>query len=226
MLQCLPGTTALLALAPFQHNLTPHPALFLLPHGAGRSFVSYKLRGGPQISFATQPLGYSIAFRKTQLQVEARGAKGGGKEAAPQLPHLDVPVIGRGLIELLAQLEADLCVFEGALGLHRHLVAIHLDDGGGFGQAGHLPGGKAHPWLGDRGSMRCPHASPQSPSCVFFGGAFLSTGGTHCIPTGPYYGGDLGIIQGLILHIYGWVEWEAPVVTTPPDPSGAHPAQG
>lgn len=59
--------------------------------------------------------------------------------------HLDVPVVRRGLVKLLAQLEADLCVLEGALGLHCDLVARHLDDGGGFGEAGHLPGGEAHP---------------------------------------------------------------------------------
>lgn len=226
MLQCLPGTTALLTLAPFQPNLTPHPALCLLPHGAGRSFVSYKPRGGPRISFATQPLGYSIAFCKTQLQAVARGAKGKGRrEAAPQFPHLDMPVIGRGLIELLIQLEADLCVLEGAMGLHRHLVAIHLDDGGGFGQAGHLPGGKAHPWWGDGGQHNVPMHHPRAPPGIFGFFCvcdFLFLGGEEgptASPWGRTLGGDPGITQ--MLHLYGWAEWEAPVVTAPPDPSGA-----
>lgn len=63
---------------------------------------------------------------------------------SPPPTHLDLPVVGRGLVELLPQLERELRILEGALGLEGHLVAIHRDDGGGFGHVAHLPGGEAH----------------------------------------------------------------------------------
>lgn len=59
-------------------------------------------------------------------------------------PHLDLPVVGGGLIELLPQLEGQLCVLDGALGLHRHLVSFRGDDGGGLGHDAHLACGEAH----------------------------------------------------------------------------------
>lgn len=62
----------------------------------------------------------------------------------PLLPHLDLPVVGGGLVKLLPQLERELRILEGALGLEGHLVALHRDDGGGFGDITHLPGGEAH----------------------------------------------------------------------------------
>lgn len=74
-----------------------------------------------------------------------RGCPGAGRGWGA---HLDVPVVRRGLVELLAQLEGDLGVLEGALGLHGDLAAVQLDDGGGLGEAGHLPRGEAHAWGG------------------------------------------------------------------------------
>lgn len=59
-------------------------------------------------------------------------------------PHLDLPVVSGGLVKLLPQLERDFRVLEGALGFQGHLVALHRDDGGGFGHVAHLPGGEAH----------------------------------------------------------------------------------
>jgi len=58
--------------------------------------------------------------------------------------RLDLPAVGGGLVELLSQLEGDLGVLEGALGLDRHRVSRHLDDGGGLGLGGHLAHGEAH----------------------------------------------------------------------------------
>lgn len=44
---------------------------------------------------------------------------------APGRPHLDLPVVGGGLVKLLPKLERDLHVLEGALGLEGHLVTFH-----------------------------------------------------------------------------------------------------
>lgn len=58
-------------------------------------------------------------------------------------PHLNLPVVGGGLIELLSQREDELCVLDGALSLHRHLGAVHCDDGGGLCQDADLTRGEA-----------------------------------------------------------------------------------
>lgn len=58
--------------------------------------------------------------------------------------HLAVPVIGGGLVELLSQLEGDLCVFEGALGADHHLVSLLADDHSGLGDISNLTGGEAN----------------------------------------------------------------------------------
>lgn len=63
---------------------------------------------------------------------------------APSSTHLDLPVICRGLIELDSQLEADLCVLEGALCFYDDCVPIHFDDCGRLGHIGHLPGSKTN----------------------------------------------------------------------------------
>lgn len=60
--------------------------------------------------------------------------------------HLDLPVVGGGLVELLSQLEAELCVLNGALSLHRHLVTVHWDNSGGLGQVAHFTCSKTNAW--------------------------------------------------------------------------------
>lgn len=60
------------------------------------------------------------------------------------LAYFAVPVVSGGFIELFAQLEGDLRVFEGALGADRHLVALLADDHCRLGHITNLPGGKAN----------------------------------------------------------------------------------
>lgn len=61
----------------------------------------------------------------------------------PTDPRL--PVVGGGLVEGLAELEADLGGFEGALGLHAHdPLLVHAHDQVGLGPVPHLAGGEAH----------------------------------------------------------------------------------
>lgn len=60
--------------------------------------------------------------------------------------YFAVPVVGGGFVELLPQLEGDLCVFEGALGADHHLVTLLADDHGRFGHVADLPGGETHAW--------------------------------------------------------------------------------
>ena len=67
--------------------------------------------------------------------------------------HLAVPVVSGGFVELLSQLEGNLCVLEGALGANHHLVALLADDHGRLGHVPNLPGGKAHAWPEDTGEI-------------------------------------------------------------------------
>lgn len=53
---------------------------------------------------------------------------------------LDLPAISSGLISLLAELEAELCVLEGGGGLDRPLVSVHNDVLLGLDGVGHLSG--------------------------------------------------------------------------------------
>lgn len=58
--------------------------------------------------------------------------------------YFAVPVVRGGFVELLSQLEGDVCVFEGALGADHHLVALLGDDDRRLGHVADLPGGEAH----------------------------------------------------------------------------------
>lgn len=63
-----------------------------------------------------------------------------------------LPVVGRGLVERLVELEPDLGGLERALGLHAHgalLVQGHHQVG--LGPVAHLAGGKAHTCTERRG---------------------------------------------------------------------------
>lgn len=60
------------------------------------------------------------------------------------LAYFAVPVISGAFVKLFAQLEGDLCVFEGALGADHHLVALLADDHSRLGHVANLPGGKAN----------------------------------------------------------------------------------
>lgn len=81
--------------------------------------------------------------------------------------YFAVSVISGGFVELLPQREADICVFEGALGADRHLVSLLADDDGRLGHIPDLPGGKTHTWGKETGTKMILSIF-FSLSCVYY----------------------------------------------------------